>query len=99
MISDVFGDLQNWFNPKPCGFQGKGIFLYVDAELETEMKPPVRGLNGEPLALGGSWRGNRFENAHRWMMDELIFWDRPLSKKEVQQIYQAQGGHGDAPFR
>jgi len=76
-----------WFHVMGVKSLGK-IAIYVDGNLEATgtSKTTTRKTGTGDMYIGGNPTDNTFFDG---LIDEVVFYERPLSGKEVHQIYQA----------
>ncbi|MBN2668603.1 MAG: T9SS type A sorting domain-containing protein [Bacteroidales bacterium] len=81
--------VNNWHH-FVCSWDGASMFLYIDGVLRNEMVNALGTINttGSDFVLGNDNSGIYFANGR---MDDLKFFDCPLTEPEVEEIYTENG--------
>ena len=76
-----------WHHVALTSDEQSGIALYLNGRLVASGSPVSGPLNGTAFAVGGSFVHGRFGNAHSCTIDEMMIWDRALSKNEITDLH------------
>lgn len=83
-FSNTLFALNTWYTLS-CVYDGSTCKLYIDGNLDNSFDASGQVYEFGALELGMSYAG--YQNAQRFLgrMAEVRFWNRPLSKTEIQQ--------------
>jgi len=72
-----------------CVYDGSNLILYINGKVHdsTAFAGPI-GYDPEPFLIANTGGGGRYDGA----IDDVRFYDRPLSADELQEIYEARDG-------